>query len=111
MAQLEAEDAERNEILLRLAQSRAELKAALEPPSDAQPGPDGQPAGADVFPRSRTMRALLGGHGMKTVALLVGGLLVARPALAWRLIRMLPASALSPLLVKAFTAMRASRQR
>ena len=26
---------------------------------------------------------------MKTVAVLVGGLLVARPALAWRLIRML----------------------
>jgi hypothetical protein len=110
MAQSEPEEAERNEILVRLAQSREELKALLEPPSDAQPGPDGEPAGADVFPRSRTMRALLGGPGLKTVAMLIGGLLVARPALAWRLIRMLPASAVTrTLLVKAFTALRATR--
>jgi hypothetical protein len=85
-------DAQRKAILARLAESRAEIKRVLEPPADGT----GEKAGANGsgFPRSRTMRALLSGRGLGAVGATAAGLIMARPALAWRLIRMLPTGAL-----------------
>jgi hypothetical protein len=81
---------QRRAILARLAESRAEIKRLLEPRSDESEGA----ANGTGFPRSRTMRALLSGRGLGAVGATAAGLLMARPALAWRLIRMLPTGAL-----------------
>jgi len=110
--------------LARLAESRAEIRRVLEPPpraanrarrgqlregeedhdADAH-GPSGQEG---VFPRSRTMRLLLSGRGIGTVGAIIGGLIMARPALALKLLRMLPTGAVARMLmIKAFTAFRA----
>jgi hypothetical protein len=107
----ESDDGARNETLARLAQSRAEIRRVLVPPPRAHHGDteegsveDGQD---DAFPRSRTMKLLLSGRGLGTVGAVVGGLLMARPALAFRLLRMLPTGAVARmLLVKAVTALR-----
>jgi hypothetical protein len=104
-----ADDTARNETLARLAQSRAEICRVLEPPprvshaaaEDSRAGEHG------AFPRSRTMRLLLSGRGLSTAGALVGGLLMARPALALKLLRMLPTGAVARMLmVKAVTAFR-----
>jgi hypothetical protein len=102
--------AARDEILARLAQSRAEIRRVLEPPSAASA--EERPAGeADTFPRSRTMQALLSGRGLGAAGAVLGGLLVARPALAWRLLKLLPTSALARMfLVKFIAAMRAKHE-
>jgi hypothetical protein len=87
-----AEEARRNAILARLAESRAEIKHLLEPR-----GEDAGEASAENgsgFPRSRTMRALMSGRGLGAVGATAAGLIMARPALAWRLIRMVPTGAL-----------------
>jgi hypothetical protein len=86
-----AEQAQRIAILARLAESRAEIKRLLEP-RDEDEGEEG--AGNGGFPRSRTMRALMSGRGLGAVGATAAGLIMARPALAWRLIRMLPTGAL-----------------
>jgi hypothetical protein len=68
----------------RLAESRAEIEQFLRP-------------GPDVFPRSETMRFLLGGKG-KVVALGVfAGLLAVKPRLALSLVRFLPLGELLPI--------------
>ena len=92
--------AERDMIYQRLAQSRAELRRLLDPP----PGEsnDGGVAGMNGhagFPRSRTMQLLLSGRGLGTLGALAGGLLIARPALALRLLRFVPASAVAKMLM------------
>ena len=87
--------AERDAILARLAQSRAEIRRLLEPPvADAKAGPagNGSPGG---FPRSRTMQALMSGRGLGAIGAIASGLVLARPALAWRLIRLLPTRAVA----------------
>jgi hypothetical protein len=104
----------RQETLLRLAQSRAEIRNIFEPPAPEQDSvaAPGEPSGAGhrFFPRSRTMKLLMSGRGMGTVGAMVGGLLISRPALAFRLIRLLPVEAVARvLLVKAVTAMRSKR--
>jgi hypothetical protein len=101
--------ATRDEILARLAQSRAEIRRILDPPSDeAREADPARNASAGEFPRSRTMRALLSGRGLGAVGAVVGGLILARPALAWRIIRLLPTSAVARmLLLRAISAMRA----
>ncbi len=106
--------ASRQEILTKMAQSRAEIRRLLEPPPrgarhDGYQGAD--PAGRDhpagTFPRSRTMRLLLSGRGIGTAGAVVGGLLMARPALAFKLLRMLPTGAVARMLmIKAVTALR-----
>jgi hypothetical protein len=108
-------DAARQETLLRLAQSRAEIRDIFEPPP-AEPGSAEATEEASggghhrMFPRSRTMRLLMSGRGMGTMGAMVGGLLMARPALAWRLMRLLPVEAVARvLLVKGITAMRSKR--
>jgi hypothetical protein len=85
-----ADEVQRKALLKRLAESRAEIKRLLEPRPD-QRGEAGDGTG---FPRSRTMRALMSGRGLGAVGATAAGLLMARPALAWRLIRMLPTGAL-----------------
>jgi len=99
--------ARRQEILAQLAQSRDELRNILDPErteSDEDLGSGEHPRG---FPRSRTMQMLMSGRGLGTVAAVAGGLLIARPALALRLIRMVPASAVARwALVRAVMALR-----
>ena len=83
--------ARREQLLASLAQSREELRNILDPErteSDDDLGPGNHAAGG--FPRSRTMQMLMSGRGLGTVAAVAGGLLIARPALALRLIRMVP---------------------
>jgi hypothetical protein len=87
-----SEEAQRQAILARLAESRAEIKRLLEPRTEEGAEPGAQNGAG--FPRSRTMRALMSGRGLGAVGATAAGLLMARPALAWRLIRMLPAGAL-----------------
>jgi hypothetical protein len=92
--------AERDAILERLAQSRAEIRRLLEPApresAEEHPSPDAAPRG---FPRSRTMRMLMKGRGLGVLAALAGGLIIARPAVAWRLIRSLPTGTVARLLI------------
>jgi hypothetical protein len=95
-------------IIARLAASREELRRILEPPSKIEGSAAGTHPGG--FPRSRTMQMLLSGRGLGTVGAAAAGLLVARPALALRLLRMLPAGALARmLLARAVTALRSKQ--
>jgi hypothetical protein len=104
-------EAARAEILARLAVSREELRIVFEPPRD-QAGANGSTAPRqDGFPRSRTIQMLMSGRGAGTLGALAAGLIVARPALALRLLRLLPASAIGrSLLLKAFNALRAKQR-
>lgn len=92
--------AERDLIRIRLAQSREELRQILDPPPTQSNG-GGAGGGNDHsgFPRSRTMQMLLSGRGLGTLGALAGGLLIARPALALRLLRFIPASAVAKMLM------------
>ena len=68
----------------RLAESRAEIESLLRP-------------SPETFPRSETMRFLMGGKG-KIVALGVfAGLLAVKPKLALSLVRFLPLGGLLPI--------------
>jgi hypothetical protein len=98
--------ADESNTLAKLAASRAEIRRLLEPPP--QPDPEIEDGGTDgVFPRSRTMRLLMSTRGIGTVGAMVGGLLLARPALLLRLLRMIPAGAVGRmLLIKAVAALR-----
>src|SRR5580704_9239560 len=90
------DEAARAEILARLAASREELRRALDPPrneSDAGGSKHSDHSGG--FPRSRTMQMLMSGRGLGTLGAAAAGLLIARPALALRLLRMLPAGAVA----------------
>lgn len=100
----------RSETLAHMARSRAEIRRLLEPPQHPA-GSDQSADGARGFPRSRTMKLLLSGRGVGTVGAVVGGLIMARPALAIRLLRMIPAGAIARmLLVKGISALRAKRE-
>jgi hypothetical protein len=100
----------RQVILAKLAQSREEMRQILDPPP-GEPGVDGRPPPSNgQFPRSRTMRALLSSRGMGAVGALAGGLLIARPSLALRVLRMVPVSAVGKMLIaKAITGLRSKR--
>ena len=108
---LEKDATARTLILAKLAQSRAELRALLDPP---RPQPGDETAAGErrrEFPRSRTMQALLSHRGLGAAGAVIGGLLIARPALALRLLRMVPASAVGKmLLIKAMEAFQSHRQ-
>ena len=89
----------RKAVLARLAQSREELSRVFDPPPPV-PGADGRPdPSISEFPRSRTMRALLSSPGLGVAGALAGGLLIARPALALRILRLVPASAVGKMLI------------
>jgi hypothetical protein len=106
----EREDADRAEILARLSASREEIRQVLDPPPRREAG---NPASADHpngggFPRSRTMQMFTSGAGLGTLGAVAAGLLIARPALALRLLRMLPAGAVAKtLLLRAVGMLRA----
>jgi hypothetical protein len=107
------------ETLARMAESRAEIRRVLEPrPRLFQRNPnagreaDGEAGGPEphdgVFPRSHTMRLLMSGRGLGTVGAVVIGLVMARPALALKLLRMLPLGTVARvLMLKAVTTFRA----
>jgi hypothetical protein len=67
----------------RLAESRSDLAAILTP-------------GPDDFPRSQTMRFLMGGKGKMVVLGAFTGLLLVNPQLAYRLVKFLPLGKLLP---------------
>jgi hypothetical protein len=92
--------AARELIYKRLAQSRQELRLLLDPPP-AEGNGSGEAGlnGHLGFPRSRTMQMLLSSRGLGTLGALAGGLLIARPALALRLLRFVPASAVAKMLM------------
>jgi len=99
-------------ILLRLAQSRAEIRSVLDPPpeehGDSSSASGGMPGG---FPRSRTMQMLMSGRGLGAAGAVLGGLFIARPSLLWRLIRLVPAGAVSRILIaRALGALRAKQR-
>ena len=103
----ERDAAARDLIRTRLAQSREELRVLLDPPPSTGNGSSESSAnGPGRFPRSRTMQALMSSRGLGTLGALAGGLLIARPALALRLLRLVPASAVGKMLIaKAVNAM------
>ena len=92
---------DRDELMARLAQSRAEISRLLEPPPDSGSEEAGERPGElwGGFPRSRTMRALMSGRGIGAVGAMAGGLLLARTRFAWRLLRMLPTGAVTRMVV------------
>jgi len=105
---MDSETAARAAIIARLAASREELRQILEPPPKNEGNSAGDHPGG--FPRSRTMQMLMSGRGLGTVGAAAAGLLVARPALALRLLRMLPAGALARmLLTRAVIALRSKQ--
>jgi len=101
----------RAETLAMMAATRAEIRALLEPPAANSAIEDGgEHESGSEFPRSRTMRLLLSGRGLGTAAALIGGLLVARPALFLRALRLIPSGAVARmLLVKGIAWMRTER--
>lgn len=102
----DTDDVERQDTLARLAESRAEILRILEPPPQNE-SPDAAGEQSAAFPRSRTMKLLLTGRGIGTLSALIGGLAIARPALVFRLVRMIPAGAVARmLLVKGIAALR-----
>ena len=106
------EQAERAAILARIAASREELRSLFDR-QRRQPGADAAAGSQSIgaFPRSRTMQMLLSGRGIGTVGAVAAGLLIARPALALRLLRMVPASAVLKMVVsRAATALRTKQR-
>ncbi|HEX3603717.1 MAG TPA: hypothetical protein VHU43_06465 [Steroidobacteraceae bacterium] len=103
--------AARDLIRSRLAQSREELRLLLDPPPAPADGGRTSANGHAGFPRSRTMQMLLSGRGVGTLGALAGGLLIARPALALRLLRLVPAGSVAKILMsKAMSALRSKAQ-
>jgi hypothetical protein len=111
MADMDRMDRAREATLARLAASRAEIRRVLEPPPRPAAGDaaDNADIGTGAFPRSRTMKLLLSGRGAGILGALVCGVVVARPQLALRLLRMLPAGAIGRMvLVKGIAALRSN---
>jgi hypothetical protein len=82
----------------RLARSRDELISlfTLDPREDASNRAGGQ------FPRSHTIRLLMHSQSLRALAAIAAGMLVARPATAWRLLRVLPLGAFARSLLGRF---------
>jgi hypothetical protein len=104
------DDAAQAEILARLAASREELRRLLDrtrDTADANGSRADDRFGSGDFPRSRTMQMLMSGRGLGTLGAAAAGLLIARPGLALRLLRILPASTIAKtLLVRTIAALR-----
>ena len=108
------DDAARAEILVRLAASREELRRALDPTRHGSGADRSKPddhTGAGGFPRSRTMQMLMSSRGLGALGAAAAGLLIARPGLALRLLRMLTASSVAKaLLLRAVAALRTKHE-
>jgi hypothetical protein len=85
----------REETLARLSESRAELRKLFEAPYAAHGGAGKEPGTGGGFPRSRTMRLLTSNRGLKAAAAIGSGLLISRPALLLRLVRLIPVGAVA----------------
>ncbi|HMH88727.1 MAG TPA: hypothetical protein VK523_08785 [Steroidobacteraceae bacterium] len=97
---MDRDAAARSQIHAKLVQSREELRAILDPPPGDYDGGGQAPGQARAeFPRSRTMQMLMSGRGLGTLGALAGGLLIARPALALRLLRFVPASSVAKMIM------------
>ena len=93
------QDAEKRSLVrARLALSREEYRAILDPPHDHHEVGETS-AGHASFPRSRTMRTLLSKRGLGTLGAVAAALLMARPRLALKIWRMLPAKMVRRLLI------------
>ena len=106
------DEAARAEIIARLAVSRDEWRRILDRPRN-EPNSDGSTPGDRPrgFPRSRTMQALMSGRGLGTMGAAAVGLLIARPGLALRLLRILPAGAVAKtLLLRTIAALRTKQE-
>jgi hypothetical protein len=79
----EADEGEALPAERRLALTRAEFERLLAP-------------GPDEFPRSQTMRFLLGGKGKMVALGSFAGLMAVKPRLALTLVRFLPLGKLAP---------------
>jgi hypothetical protein len=102
------DDNARLELLARLGESREELRRVLEP--QAELNEDGTPNQSE-FPRSRTMRLLMSSRGLKAVGAVAAGLLLARPAIALRLLRLVPLGAVArALMIKGLGSLRSRRR-
>lgn len=77
----------------RLAESRLELRQMFDC------GDGASQVGNGTFPRSRTMRLLIEHPGLAVAAALVGGLLIARPGTAGRMLRTLPLAAVGRMIL------------
>ncbi len=103
-------DQAREQTLARLASSRAEIRRLLDRPRDESAAGIPIARDPDAFPRSRTMRTLMGGGGLGAVGTILAGLFIARPTLVWRLVRILPTGALArAIIVRAIAAVRTKR--
>jgi hypothetical protein len=93
-------------IVNRLAISRGQLREILDPQrDDSIRGGHGGGRQNGTFPRSRTMRMLMTSRAAGTVAAVGAGLLISRPAILWRLLRMIPAGAIARMtILRLFTA-------
>lgn len=80
---------------IRLAQSRLALEQLLGTRRGA--AQDG--ASHAGFPRSHTMRALFFGRGWSALAAVACGLLISRPAMGLRLLRLLPLGTISRMFI------------
>jgi len=99
----------RQAIFDRLHESREEIRRILDPPPEEGDGQERSNSNGG-FPRSRTMRTLLSSRGIGATGALAAGLLIARPTLALRLLRMVPVGAVSKMLfAKALTMLRSKR--
>ena len=108
---IDRDEAARSEVLSKLAQTREEVRRVFDPPPRSGHDGTGPHGGTGGFPRSRTMQMLLSGKGLGTVGAVASGLFIARPALAFRLLKLLPVSAVArTLLIRAVTTWR-SKQR
>jgi hypothetical protein len=110
----------RADALAKLAETRRELLRLFEPPHESdRANANGADAAADggeadehepaEFPRSRTMRLLTSNRGLGAVALVGGSLLLSRPALLGRVLRLLPVGALARTAVLRLVARKAMR--
>jgi hypothetical protein len=94
-------DDARQDTLGKLAKSRADIRRLLDPPLPETAAAAGEDTaeGNDTFPRSRTMRMLMTGRGLTTAGAVVAGLLVARPALLGRALKLIPTGAVARMLL------------
>ena len=106
------EDVARAQIIARLNASREELRRVLDPPPRGEQGETSAGGSSGGFPRSRTMQMFTSGRGLGMLGAAAAGLLIARPALALRLLRLLPASAVAKtLLLRVVSTLRAKHGR
>lgn len=82
---IEQDDEVQTSAQRRMAESRAALAELFAPPDP------------DAFPRSQTMRFVMGGKGRIAALGLFTGLLLVKPKLAVSLVRFLPLGKLMPL--------------